>query len=52
MDLWADAINNEKAFVKGDEELNGSIKLSALEQSDLYEILALDKVYFNFYYIK
>jgi len=44
LDIWSNAINNEAAFTKKLQKTHGTIRLSPQEQSDLYEILALDKV--------
>lgn len=48
MDIWCDAVNNDRAFEKRPHKEVGTIKLSSREQADLYEILALDKVKTSF----
>jgi len=44
VDIWCDAVNNDRAFEKTPHTELSSIKLNSREQADLYEILALDKV--------
>jgi len=44
VDIWCDAVNNDRAFEKAPHTDINSIKLNSREQAELYEILALDKV--------
>lgn len=43
IDIWSNAINNEAAFNNKYYRPHGTIRMTPQEQSDLYEILALDK---------
>jgi hypothetical protein len=44
IDIWSNAINNEEAFTSAKEKTAETIRLTPIEQADLYEILSQDKV--------
>jgi len=43
IDIWSNAINNEEAFTSTKEKSSETIRLTPIEQADLYEILSQDK---------